>query len=84
MTKKHTAKHLFLSLLFLITNFYLYASSSLSFSITGKVIDENKEPIPCVSVAVYKSDQLITGCITNDKGVFTLKVEQSGNEIVLQ
>lgn len=51
MTKKHTAKHLFLSLLFLITNFYLYASSSLSFSITGKVIDENKEPIPCVSVA---------------------------------
>ena len=51
MTKKHTAKHLFLSLLFLITNLYLYASSSLSFSITGKVIDENKEPIPCVSVA---------------------------------
>ena len=34
-------------------------------------------------MAVYNSEKLVTGAITNDKGVFTLNVEQSENEIRL-
>ena len=83
MTINHNAKLLLLCLLLLMANFYVYANSSSSCSITGKVVDENEEPIPYASVAVYKSDKLITGCITNDKGVFSLKVEQSEDELNL-
>ena len=76
------ARYLFLCSLSLIINLNLLANSQTS-TITGKVIDENEAPIPYASVAVYDSDKLITGAITNDKGVFTLKVEQSENEIRL-
>lgn len=76
------ARYLFLCSLSLIINLNLLANSQTS-TITGKVIDENEAPIPYASVAVYNSDKLITSAITNDKGVFTLKVEQSENEICL-
>lgn len=82
MRKNTTLKQLILCLLFLLINLNIFANNQTSV-ITGKVIDENEEPIPYASVAVYDSDKLVTGTITNDKGVFTLKVEQSENELRL-
>ena len=76
-----TKQFLILCLLF-IFNLNVFAQNNVS-SIKGKVIGENEEPIPYASVAVYDSEKLVTGAITNDKGIFTLKVEQSGNEILL-
>ena len=76
-----TKQFLILCLLF-IFNLNVFAQNNVS-SIKGKVIGENEEPIPYASVAVYDSEKLVTGAITNDKGIFTLKVEQSENEILL-
>lgn len=77
-----TTKHYFILCFFFIFNMNVFAQNNVS-SIKGKVIDENEEPIPYASVAVYNSEKLVTGAITNDKGVFTLNVEQSENEIRL-
>ena len=77
-----TTKQFFILCLFFIFNMNVFAQNNIS-SIKGKVIDENEEPIPYASVAVYNSEKLVTGAITNDKGVFTLNVEQSENEIRL-
>lgn len=77
-----TTKQFFILCLFFIFNMNVFAQNNVS-SIKGKVIDENEEPIPYASVAVYNSEKLVTGAITNDKGVFTLNVEQSENEICL-
>ena len=77
-----TTKHYFILCFFFIFNLNVFAQNNVS-SIKGKVIDENEEPIPYASVAVYNSEKLVTGAITNDKGVFTLNVEQSENEIRL-
>ena len=75
-------RNIFLCLIFLFFNLNLFAQNNTS-SIKGKVIDENDAPLPYVSVAVYQDDKIITGTITNDDGVFTLKVQQSDKEIRL-
>ena len=77
-----TTKHFLILCLFFIFNLNVFAQNNIS-SIKGKVIDENEVPLPYVSVAVYQDDKIITGAITNDEGVFTLKVQQSDEELRL-
>ena len=77
-----TIKHFLILCLFFIFNLNVFAQNNIS-SIKGKVIDENESPLPYVSVAVYQDDKIITGTITNDEGVFTLKVQQSDEELRL-
>lgn len=77
-----TIKHFLILCLFFIFNLNVFAQNNIS-SIKGKVIDENESPLPYVSVAVYHDDKIITGTITNDEGVFTLKVQQSDEELRL-
>ncbi len=77
-----TTKHFFILCLFFIFNLNVFAQNNIS-SIKGKVIDENDSPLPYVSVAVYHDDKIITGAITNDEGIFTLKVQQSEEELRL-
>ena len=77
-----TLKHFLILCLFFIFNLNVFAQNNIS-SIKGKVIDENESPLPYVSVAVYQDDKIITGTITNDEGVFTLKVQQSDEELRL-
>lgn len=71
-----TTKHFLILCLFFIFNLNVFAQNNIS-SIKGKVIDENDSPLPYVSVAVYQDDKIITGAITNDDGIFALKVQQS-------
>ena len=77
-----TTKHFLILCLFFIFNLNVFAQNNIS-SIKGKVIDENESPLPYVSVAVYQDDKIITGAITNDEGIFTLKVQQSEEELRL-
>ena len=77
-----TTKHFLILCLFFIFNLNVFAQNNIS-SIKGKVIDENESPLPYVSVAVYHDDKIITGAITNDEGIFTLKVQQSEEELRL-
>ncbi len=77
-----TTKHFLILCLFFIFNLNVFAQNNIS-SIKGKVIDENEAPLPYVSVAVYQDDKIITGAITNDEGIFTLKVQQSEEELRL-
>ena len=82
MNKTTSTKHFLILCLFFIFNLNVFAQNNTS-SIKGKVIDENESPLPYVSVAVYHDDKIITGAITNDDGVFTLKVQQSDEELRL-
>lgn len=50
-----TTKQFFILCLFFIFNLNVFAQNNVS-SIKGKVIDENEEPIPYASVAVYNSE----------------------------
>ncbi len=77
-----STKHFFILCLFFVFNLNVFAQNNI-LSIKGKVIDENGTPLPFVSVAVYQDDKIITGTITNDDGVFTLKVQQSDKELRL-
>ena len=77
-----TTKHFLILCLFFIFNLNVFAQNNIS-SIKGKVLDENEAPLPYVSVAVYQDDKIITGAITNDEGIFTLKVQQSEEELRL-
>ena len=75
-------KYLLLSFILLILNINIFAQNNISL-IKGKVTDENDLALPYVSVAVYQDNRIITGSITNDDGVFTLKVQRSDKEICL-
>lgn len=75
-------KYLLLSFILLILNINIFAQNNISL-IKGKVTDENNLTLPYVSVAVYQDNRIITGSITNDDGVFTLKVQRSDKEICL-
>ena len=77
-----TTKHFFILCLFFIFNLNVFAQNNIS-TIKGKVLDENEAPLPYVSVAVYQDDKIITGAITNDDGIFTLKMQQSDQELRL-
>ena len=75
-------KNFLILCLFFIFNLNVIAQNNIS-SVKGKVLDENEAPLPYVSVAVYQDDKIITGAITNDEGVFSLKVQQSDDELRL-
>lgn len=75
-------KYLLLSFILLILNINIFAQNNISL-IKGKVTDENDLTLPYVSVAVYQDNKIITGSITNDDGVFTLKVQRSDKEICI-
>ena len=77
-----TTKHFLILCLFFIFNLNVFAQNNIS-TIKGKVLDENEAPLPYVSVAVYQDDKIITGAITNDDGIFTLKMQQSEEELRL-
>ncbi|MBQ5689256.1 MAG: TonB-dependent receptor, partial [Bacteroidales bacterium] len=59
------------------------ASAYLSQRLYGGIYGYCLQGIVYVSVAVYHDDKIITGTITNDEGVFTLKVQQSDEELRL-
>ena len=75
-------KYLLLSFILLILNINIFAQNNISL-IKGKVTDENYLALPYVSVSVYQDNKIITGAITNDDGVFTLRVQRSDKEICL-
>ena len=77
-----STKNFLILCLFFIFNLNVIAQNNIS-SVKGKVLDENEAPLPYVSVAVYQDDKIITGAITNDEGVFSLKVQQSDEELRL-
>lgn len=53
------------------------ASNNLERKISGVVIDaETKEPLEFATVSILEHDKLIDGIITNEKGEFSIAVEQ--------
>ena len=63
-------KKLNLFVLLLLCSFFTYAQASLS----GKIIDsKSKQPISYVNILCKENNKLITGGITNEKGLFSIK-----------
>lgn len=49
-------------------------------SITGRLMDENEEPVSFASAALYRDEKPIAGVVTNEDGKFTIKVGQGNTE----
>jgi len=67
------ARYLLIGISFLLINCYAHAQiQANSSSITGKVIDENKDPLSYVSVNLHKAidSSLVESAQTNEEGVF--------------
>lgn len=73
-----------LNLLMLFISITAFAQNSKIGTVTGKVIDtETQETLPYVSIVIKDSKNVIlTGGITNDKGLFEVKQIPSGENIV--
>ncbi|CAL2090546.1 TonB-dependent receptor domain-containing protein [Tenacibaculum sp. 190524A02b] len=78
-----------LLLLLTIMSFYSYAQMPKSNlpkpgTVSGKVIDQNtKEPLPYVNIVIKDTaKKIITGGITNENGIFSIKNIPEGNSIV--
>lgn len=52
-------------------------------TISGKVMDSTQTPIAYASVAIYKEGSPINGVVTDSEGKFSLKTEQTNNELLL-
>lgn len=66
---------IFILCIFLPTITYAY-------SVTGRVMDENKSPIPFSNVVLLKDSLFINGTITNDDGQFFFsEVKQGANKV---
>ncbi len=48
-------------------------------SVVGAVIDDEKQAVSYASVAVWLEEKVIAGCVTDDKGRFSLTVPQSAS-----
>lgn len=56
-----------------------------TFKIKGRIIDElSKKPMPYVSISVFNSDSLISGVLTDDQGLFDLRVSRSFSSLKIQ
>ncbi len=60
---------------------FLLGSSGLYAQITGRVIDNSKNPIPFCNVRLTKSSDttLVTGATTDTSGNFQLEIKDTGN-----
>ncbi|MFW5760782.1 MAG: carboxypeptidase-like regulatory domain-containing protein, partial [Cyclobacteriaceae bacterium] len=66
---------------FLLLKFFIFISASLiaqSYTVSGKVIDENNDPVPFAQVAIYPAggDSPTKGTVSGDNGAFNLQVKQ--------
>lgn len=63
---------------------FLFITNLQGQNITGRVIDEQNQPIEFVNVALFsRSDSaIITGTITDNKGAFSLQVGLSGDHFL--
>ncbi len=68
----------------MLCTFLLFASIINAQNITGKVMDENQQPIEFVTITILTEDSsFVKGCITDSSGYFEMKKFQS-NEYILQ
>lgn len=59
-------------LVYILILFFNYSSLYAQFAVTGRVLDENKQPLQGCTVLFMQADSLIGGSITNKKGIFEL------------
>ena len=62
-----------------------YGQANKGFSVSGTLIDSiNKQPLEYASAAIYKAidNSLVTGAITNAKGVFAINNLPAGKLIL--
>jgi outer membrane receptor protein involved in Fe transport len=55
----------------------LTATAQDTFTISGKVIDEQQQPVPFASIAIHAATDstLVTGTVSNDKGEFAISTK---------
>jgi hypothetical protein len=57
---------------FILLGFFSNLNAQEQGDITGNVIDENKLPFEFATIAIYQTENLVTGVITDEQGKFLL------------
>ena len=68
-----TKKNLFLLAILSIVSFISYGQG-VSCVVSGRVVDQNSQPVSYASVVIGTSDKPLTGTMADDEGKFSLKV----------
>lgn len=78
---------LFPFLILLFVGFPLFSSASeIKPTITGRVVDQDQNPIPYAAVALMKANEksVLSGVTTNENGVFSLSAEPGVYDLSIQ
>lgn len=78
--KLHVDKYIIVCLMFLWS---IAAAAQSRCNVTGKVVDPKGGPVSFASVVLYDEGKSITGAVTDDKGMFSVAVDQSSKELEL-
>ena len=78
--KLHVDKYIIVCLMFLWS---VAAAAQSRCNVTGKVVDPKGGPVSFALVVLYDEGKIITGALTDDKGMFSLAVDQSYKELEL-
>ncbi len=70
-------------LIALMVLFTAYGASAQRLSISGRVVDSQKQPITYASVALTQNDKLITGCTSDIEGKFSLEANAADYDLVI-
>lgn len=70
-------------LIALMVLFTAYGASAQRLSISGRVVDSQKQPITYASVALTQNDKLITGCTSDIEGKFSLEANAGDYDLVI-
>lgn len=70
-------------LIALMVLFTAYGASAQRLSISGRVVDSQKQPITYASVALTQNDKLITGCTSDVDGKFSFEANAGNYELVI-
>lgn len=74
-------KKLFFAIVFILLNSaILYSQEKTGYYISGKVINESEEPVPYCTIAIWQQSDssLVTGGITDEKGLFKIGLLKKG------
>ncbi len=83
--RNNALARIFVLILFWSIGIFSFGQANKGFSVSGSLIDSlSKQPLEYASVAIYKSidNSLVTGALTNAKGVFTINNLTAGKYLL--
>ena len=77
---RHSSAAILMALMVL---FSAFTASAQRLAVSGRVVDNETQPITYASVALTQNDKLITGCTSDIDGKFSFEANAGNYELVI-